>query len=606
MALTCGLSGVSGGAVPRDGVLPIIVSSIIKKRRGGRTYLYAATSARVGGRPRIVEQVYLGAEDEVIARLTAAPSDDPSVPETEHRRFGDVAAVWGMLGRLDAITVIDSVIDSGVGNPSSRGGVSRGGVISGGVSVGTYLGLAALNRVCDPRSKRAFADWWSTTALGRITRIRVGALDHRRFWDAMDAVTVEQLEEIEAALCRRMIEVFGLDTHALLLDMTNFATFIDSGNQRAPIAQRGKAKQKRYDLRIVGLGLVATRDGGIPLLSRAYPGNQVDVTQFQPMIEELARRYTAMLGGAGGEGGEATVTFDAGQNSQPNFTRLAELGLHFVGSVPPSDHPDLLARPTTDRQVVPAYADERLSAFETTAMVLGQQRRVVLTHSPGLHTAQQAGFAQTLRKATAALTELTARLARGRTRRPPAKVQAEIDTICAPRWVARVIATELTGDTPATLRLAWRIDENAHAALEEEIFGKRILVTDHHAWPLAQIIDAYRSQEYLEAGFRQAKDPHVVSFAPIRHFTDHKIRVHLFTCVLALAIAHLMRREATRAGLPLSVPALLAELEGIGETVLLYQGERGRPRARHTITRMTPTQQHLYTTFDLAQYAPHR
>jgi hypothetical protein len=67
-----------------------------------------------------------------------------------------------------------------------------------------------------------------------------------------------------------------------------------------------------------------------------------------------------------------------------------------------------------------------------------------------------------------------------------------------------------------------------------------------------------------------------------------------------------MRREATRAGLPMSVPALLAELEGIGETVLLYQGERGRPRARHTITRMTPTQQHLYTTFDLAQYAPHR
>ena len=274
------------------------------------------------------------------------------------------------------------------------------------------------------------------------------------------------------------------------------------------------------------------------------------------------------------------MTFDAGQNSQPNFTRLAELGLHFVGSVPPSDHPDLLARPTADRQVVPAYTDERLSAFETTAMVLGQRRRVILTHSPGLHTAQQAGFAQTLRKATAALTELAARLARGRTRRPPAKVQAEIDTICAPRWVARVIATELTGDTPATLRLAWRIDQNAHAALEEEIFGKRILVTDHNDWPLEQVIDAYRSQEYLEAGFRQAKDPHVVSFAPIRHFTDHKIRVHLFTCVLALAIAHLMRRDATRAGLPMSVPALLAELDGISETVPPGRVAAGWPARR--------------------------
>ncbi len=95
VALTWGLSGVSGRPEHQEGVLPIIVSSIIKKRRGGRTYLYAATSARVEGRPRIVDQVYLGAKDEVIARLTAAPSEDQSLPETEHRRFGDVAAAWG-------------------------------------------------------------------------------------------------------------------------------------------------------------------------------------------------------------------------------------------------------------------------------------------------------------------------------------------------------------------------------------------------------------------------------------------------------------------------------------------------------------------------------
>jgi transposase len=384
--------------------------------------------------------------------------------------------------------------------------------------------------------------------------------------------------------------------------MTNFATFIDSGNDRAPIAARGKAKQKRYDLRIVGLGLVATRDGGIPLLSRAYPGNKVDVTGFTAMIEELARRCTTALGGPGA----TTLTFDAGQNSKPNFTRLGALGLHFLGSVPPSDHPGLLARPATDRHLVSAYAQENLTALETTAVVLGRTRPVILTHSVGLHTAQQAGFAQTLRKATTTLAELADRLARGKTRRPRPKVEADIATICAPRWVARVIRTDLTGDTPATMRLAWRIDQKAHAALEEEIFGKRILVTDHDDWPLEQVIDAYRSQEDLEAGFRQAKDPHVTSFAPIRHLTDHKIRVHLFTCVLALAIAHLMRRECAHAGLPLSVPALLTELEGIGETILPYQGERGRPRARHTITKMTPTQQHLYTIFDLDRYTPKR
>ena len=143
--------------------------------------------------------------------------------------------------------------------------------------------------------------------------------------------------------------------------------------------------------------------------------------------------------------------------------------------------------------------------------------------------------------------------------------------------MATVLETDLTGDTPATMRLSWRIDQKAHAALEEEIFGKRILVTNHDDWPLDQVIDAYRSQEDLEAGFRQAKDPHVVFFAPIRHFTDHKIRVHLFTCVLALAIAHLMRRECARAGLSLSVPAPLTELDASARPVLLTRANAAGP-----------------------------
>jgi transposase len=272
---------------------------------------------------------------------------------------------------------------------------------------------------------------------------------------------------------------------------------------------------------------------------------------------------------------------------------------HFLGGFP-------LVPLTCVPQITDHLGAENLTALEATAVVLGAERRVILTHSPTLHAAQQVGFTQTLTKATTALRNLADKLARGKTRRARAKVEAEIDQIRAPRWVARVIETELTGQDPAQLRLAWWIDPNARAALEEEIFGKRILVTDHDDWPIGKVIDAYRSQEDLEAGFRQAKDTHVVSFAPIRHFTDHKIRVHLFTCVLALTIAHLMRRQAARAGITTSVPALLEDLEGIGETVLLYQGERGRPRARHQITRMNPHQQRLFEIFDLQRYAPRR
>jgi UDP-N-acetylmuramyl pentapeptide phosphotransferase/UDP-N-acetylglucosamine-1-phosphate transferase len=53
------------------------------------------------------------------------------------------------------------------------------------------------------------------------------------------------------------------------------------------------------------------------------------------------------------------------------------------------------------------------------------------------------------------------------------------------------------------------------------------------------LLAAYRSQSEAEFRFRQLKDSHVVSISLMHHWTDSKIRVHVFTCVLALAVAHL-------------------------------------------------------------------
>ena len=170
----------------------------------------------------------------------------------------------------------------------------------------------------------------------------------------------------------------------------------------------------------------------------------------------------------------------------------------------------------------------------------------------------------------------------------------------------RVVTWQLSGDQPKDLRLAWGIGAAARAALEEEIFGKHVLITDHDDWPVAEVIAGYRSQSEAEFSFRQIKDPHVVSFSPMHHWTEHNIRVHTFTCVLALQIAHLMRLKARRAGLDLSVRELLGELAGIGETVLLYQGERGRPRAHRMLTETSPVQDKLASIFGLARYAPRR
>ena len=564
----------------------LVMPSIVGKRQGNQTYYYLVESARVDGKPRIVSQQYLGSAAEVMAKLSGSSAGEPV--RTQHKSFGEVAAVWSMLERLDVARVIDAVAPR---------------YSNAAASVGTYIALATANRIVDPCSKRAFADWWSTTAGPRWVKVADAALDHRRFWDAMDRLDEAALRAIETELGRRIVTEFGLDLSGLVLDMTNFATYIDSTNDRAPLAQRGKAKQKRSDLRLVGLALVVTRDGGIPLVSHAYPGDRPDVTQFATVIDTLVSRYRDLTASVE----SLTVVYDAGQNSADNHASVEDSGIGFVGSLPPADHAGLLAIPTADYRAVDEARYPGLRCVDTRVSALGVTRRAVLTHSPTLHAAQSRGFDQTLAKARRRLVDLQATLARGRTRRAPEAVEAEIAAICAPRWVNQVITTTLTGDTPTDLRLSWRTNSRARKKLEDTLFGKRILFTNRDDWPTSDIVAAYRSQSEVESGFRQMKDPHVVSFGPTHHWTDSKIRVHVFYCVLALTIAHLMRREAEHAGINLSVPELLATLTGIGETVLLYHdGGKGRPRARRMLTDMNPTQQRLAQLYAIDRYAPTR
>lgn len=562
------------------------MASLYPKKVKGKTYWYLRQMARVDGKPKMVSERYLGSAEDI----EAAMAGSVAVPDrTRHLAFGAVAAGWTVLTRLRVIDVVDEVI-----------GPRRA---DAGASVGTYLALAALNRLVDPCSRRSLADWWAATAADRFTGIGAGVLDHRRFWDATRTITAEHLAKIERRVVAEMIATFGLDISAVALDMTNFATFIDSGNDKASLAQRGKAKQKRADLRLVGLGLVITRDGGIPLLSHTYPGNKPDVTQFATMLTELCARYTAYTAMAS-VSGTVTVVFDAGQNSAANFADLRAAQIGYVTSLPPSDHPDLLALPKRFRRRADPTRFPGLTALQRRKDIYGQPTRVILTHSPTLHAGQSRGLDQTLAKAQARLAELAERLSRGKTRRTRDAVAAEVRTICKDTWIKRILTWELAGEEPAELRLNFHVDDDARNGLEDEIFGKRVLVTNHDDWSIADVVAAYRSQSDAEFGFRQLKDPHTVSFSPMNHFTDQAIRVHTYTCVLALQLAHLMRRQADQAGLHLSVRALVDALAGIGETVLIYPSTGGRPKARRMLTETTADQHQLINIFDLHQWAP--
>lgn len=564
------------------------MASIQARRRGRRTYYYLVESRRVDGKPRPVVLKYLGTADAVAARIEGASRVGAPV-SADVVEFGAVAALWDLASRLDLVGTIDRHV-------SKR---------QQGATIGQYVALAAINRCVAATSKARFADWYRKTVLARLCPLPPKLLAGQRFWDAMDHLTPAAMRAIEDELSQRIVKDFQLDLRTLCFDCTNFDTYVDSTNP-AELPQRGHAKSKRTDLRIVGLALMVSIDGMIPLFTHAYPGNQPDAVTFQSVTEQLVARYRLLAG----EAQDITLVFDKGNNSERNLAALRKSPYHVIGSLVPSQHQDLLAIPLRrfDELSDPRVAG--VAAHRTKKTVQGHDWTVVVTRSQALLDGQLRGIAQHIAKRRKQFRELRRKLRASQ--RPGAKgkgytresLESHARALCQGQYVKEILEVRVI-EKDGRLDIRFRQNRRAFARLVRQVLGKRILFTDNEGWTTDEIVLGYRSQYHVEAAFRQMKDHLFVSFEPIRHWTDQKIRVHAFYCVLALTLAGLLRREVARHGITLTVDALLDQLQGIQEVVNLYPAEGdkgGRPRSERVLTRTTRLQAQLMRHLDLGRF----
>src|SRR6266700_6627483 len=184
--------------------MPSLTPTIID----GHTYYYARYSQRVDGKPKVVRTVYLGKLEDLV---TAAEESHqpPHALHTDIAAFGDVAALFDIAKRLDLVPLLDSIL------PPKR---------HQGLSSGQYLLLAAINRAVSPTSKLRFADWYRQTALTRLLPTDAAWLSSQHFWNHMDRVTEEHIQQFERQMTRRLGERFQLDLRSLIYDGTNFFT----------------------------------------------------------------------------------------------------------------------------------------------------------------------------------------------------------------------------------------------------------------------------------------------------------------------------------------------------------------------------------------------
>ena len=259
-------------------------------------------------------------------------------------------------------------------------------------TVGMSLLLAAIGRVCMPTSKRGWSNWAKTTTLAYRRRCSLSKIDSQHFWDLMDALPTEEFK-IEKELLERIIKIYGLESDTLFFDTTNFFTYIDTTNLRCTIAQRGKNKQKRYDLRQVGLAMVVTREDMIPLFHLTYQGNMNDTKVFRTVIKEIKNRLKAL--GLNVE--EHTLIFDRGNNSKKNMSIVRDLQLHYVGALTPYNHKKLIDEALDNFEeldvggnVIQVYRDKR--------EIWQEERTVVVFISEKLKAGQIRGIYQSWKK----------------------------------------------------------------------------------------------------------------------------------------------------------------------------------------------------------------
>ena len=563
----------------------LTMSSLTKKVIKGKPYYYLRECQRVNGKPKIIWTIYLGSPETICDRIL-----NPEPQEIEIFEFGASAAAFDIASALEVVSIIDRHVPKRA---------------KSGPSVGQYLLLAALNRCVAPSSKSQLAHWYQKSVLRRLLPVTESQLTSQRFWDNMDRVTEEHIRAIERDISSRAVSVFGLQLHHLLFDATNFFTFVDSFNHRTELPQRGHSKEGRDNLRILGLALLVTSDGHVPLFHHTYAGNQHDSVTFGNVIEEISNRCKQLADAAT----DITLIFDKGNNSEDNLDAVDHGPYHFVGSLVPTHYRELLAIP---RKKMRRLEDKQLPevwSYRTVQEVFGIPRTVLCTFNQALFDAQHETLMREIGKRKKKFAELKEKLdaytgsARGKKATMEGTEKIVKGILCG-RHMKDLFTAQVEKRANGLPKLSFEFRQDAWKELQATLLGKTILFTDRGDWTDEQIVLGYRSQYHVEEAFRCMKNPHFLTFRPTFHWTDQKLRVHAFYCVLALTILSLLRRKLGQEGIHLSIPAMMEKLADIREVAVVYQSpeKRSKTLVRRKLSKHDQEQRTMLDALQLRRY----
>jgi hypothetical protein len=548
----------------------------------GRRYRIAAQSVWDPATGRSVgRQVVLG------------PADAPKVAELSETRtvgtraVGDVGALVWVAEQLDLVGLIDRAC--GVGGER------------GGPTLGEMVVAVAVQRACDAGPKRDLAQFWDE-AIPRASCLPSGAFTGNTFHRLAAQVDDAALERAQVAMARAAVARFDLATDVLAFDTTNFDTHIATTTP-GQLARRGHAKSKRSDLRVVGLGLMVSETGHVPLLYRSYAGNGSDQAVLESCLGGLGRLHDALDEGEGRqEPAHRTLVRDGGFWSPQLELCLDVEGYYSIISLPLGHKAaeGALQYAAQRGAMKPLSGDLKdIRAARLRTKVGDLDRTLVIVESTELLVGQKRGVASALNRARKELSKLERLVTAGRITKT--RLQQRVTQALAREHLADFVVVTVEGED-ARPSFTWTVDAARRRELERTRLGKRVLCTDRHTWGNERIVRGFRGQWHVEELFRRAKKGGVVPWGPSYQWADPSLRLHTFATVIGLLLVSLARLELrTRK----SVKLMLTELADIRATLVRTStGKSGRRPTVLLVPEMTPFQRAAVRRFELARWLP--
>jgi transposase len=564
------------------------MSSLIKKSINGKEYYYIVDCKRISGKPKIVNQIYLGSVENVLEKLKESKGAVSPI-YSDVLDFGAISALYEIACSVDLVKRIDKIAKKR----------------NQGISIGNYLLIAAINRAVNPISKSNLEQWYQKTILSRLLPTNKKQLLSQRFWDNMDCWTDENIQKFEEEFIPFLIKEYKISTKCLIYDATNFFTYIDTENTKADIAQRGHCKAKRNDLRIIGLSLMLSADSEIPLFYEVYEGNESDSRQFAKVISKLKTRYINVFK----QEPDITLVFDRGNNSKDNIESLEsnDTTFHFVGGLKRNQCKELYNIPKSQYENVEGEEFGTTTAYKTKTQVYNKDMTVVIVHNTELLRGQLQGIIKNREKCRNKLKEYQGNLlswANGlkkKGKKPTFEsCKSKIKEILSSEYMEELFIVEWNEINNIPV-FDFQMPETLLLQLEERELGKNVLFTDHHDWSSEKIISAYRSAWKIESTFRQMKDTDHISVRPIWHWTTQKIKVHIFYCVIAYRLCSILKKRLKENGISMSVDKILDSLSEKKQLIHYYSNSKGL-RENYSMTKCDDQTEKIIDVLGLGKY----